>query len=235
MTDGKGSLAHSLDASQLSTRELSTRLKELCRNGGRVTITNPQARHNIAVGLLSPCDVRVKGSVGYYAASLCDGPEIAIDGNAGWALAENLMSGRVSVSGDAGASLAASMRDGEVYVGGNAGARVGISMKGGTLLVRGNTGFLTGFMMQKGRIIVCGDVGESVGDSMYEGAIYVGGEIGSLGNDAVANEVGESELIDIWQTLEEHGVEERPHFTKVTSAKKLYHLDSLERLEMSAV
>ena len=228
-------MSHTLDAGELSVRELNKRLKELSRNGAEVVILNPQARHNLIVGLLQPCKITVKGSVGYYSASVSDGPEVVIEGNAGWALAENLMDGKVSVTGDAGASVAASMRGGEVYVGGNAGARAGISMKGGTLLVRGSTGFLTGFMMQKGRIIICGDVGESVGDSMYEGTIYVAGDIGSLGNDAKLEEASEDDLIEVWRTLEEHGIDDRPRFKKIVSAGKLYHFDSLERLEMSAV
>ena len=108
-------------------------------------------------------------------------------------------------------------------------------MKGGTLIISGNAGFLTGFMMQKGRIIVCGDVGEAVGDSMYEGTIYVGGEIGSLGADATTEEIDEDELIDILGTLESYGIDKRPSFTKIVSAKKLYHYDSLERLEKSVI
>ena len=119
-------------------------------------------------------------------------------------------------------------------MGGDAGARAGISMKGGTLIVAGSTGFLTGFMMQKGRIIVCGDAGEAVGDSMYEGTIYVAGEIGSLGSDATTEEVKEQELIDILGTLESYGISRRLSFTKIVSAKKLYHYDSLERLEKTA-
>ena len=103
------------------------------------------------------------------------------------------------------------MRGGEIFVGGNAGARAGISMKGGDLVVRGNSGFLTGFMMQKGRIVICGDVGHAVGDSMYEGVIYVGGEIGSLGSDAVVEETDEGELIELWDTLERHGVRRAAH------------------------
>jgi glutamate synthase domain-containing protein 3 len=127
------------------------------------------------------------------------------------------------------------MRGGELFIGGNAGARAGISMKGGTMVVGGNTGFLTGFMMQKGRIIICGDAGEALGDSMYEGAIYVGGKIGSLGADAKVEEIGEDELIDILGVLRAHGIDDKRSFTKVVSAKKLYHYDNLERLEKAAL
>ena len=225
----------SLDASELTTRELNTRLKKLAEDGDAIEVRNPGARHNMAVCILRPCKIEFKGSVGYYSASLLDGPEVTIDGNAGWGLGENLMGGKIVVAGDAGASVAATIRGGEVYVGGNAGARAGISMKGGSLVVRGNTGFLTGFMMQKGRIVVLGDTGEAVGDSMYEGVIYVGGSYGSLGNDAEVVETSEGELTALWVMLESYGVEDKPVFTKIVSAKKLYHLDSLERLEMTAV
>ena len=108
-------------------------------------------------------------------------------------------------------------------------------MKGGSLIIAGNSGFLTGFMMQKGQIIVCGDAGEAIGDSMYEGTIYVGGKYGSLGSDAIEEETSEEELISIWDSLEKHGVREKPRFRKIVSEKKLYHLDSLERMEKTGI
>ena len=219
----------------MTTRQLNLRLKELAAEGAEIVVTNPQARHNIAVGIFHPCKIKVDGSVGYYAASLLDGPEVTIDGNSGWGLGENMMSGKIALSGDAGASVASTMRGGEVFVGGSAGARAGISMKGGTLVVQGSTGFMTGFMMQKGRIIVCGDTGDALGDSMYEGTIYVAGKVRSLGNDAKVDEISEGELIEVWSTLEARGVSDRPRFTKIVSAKKLYHFDSLERLEKTVI
>ena len=57
----------SLDASKLTARQLNVRIKELANDGAEVTILNPQARHNIAVGILRPCKIDIKGSVGYYA------------------------------------------------------------------------------------------------------------------------------------------------------------------------
>ena len=226
----------SLDASELTTRELNRRIKALAEEGaGEIVITNPAARHNLAVGIRQACKITIEGSVGYYAASQLDGPEIFIDGNAGWALGENLMSGKISLSKSAGASVAASMRGGEIFVNGVSGARAGISMKGGTLLIAGDSGFLTGFMMQKGRIIVCGNVGDAAGDSMYEGTIYVGGEVGSLGADAMYKEPTEDELIGLWAELERHGVDGRPRFRKIVSQKKLYHYDRLERFERTLI
>ena len=139
-----------LDAGHLTTRELNRRLKELASTHSEITIENPQAQHNIAVGILEPCKIDIKGSVGYYAASLLDGPEIAIEGNAGWALGDNMMAGKITLSKNAGASVGSTMRGGELFVGGDAGARAGISMKGGTLIISGNAGFPDRFHDAKG-------------------------------------------------------------------------------------
>ena len=70
---------------------------------------------------------------------------------------------------------------------------------------------------------------------MYEGAIYVAGEIGSLGADATIEEVGEEELIDILGILRSYGISKGLSFIKIVSAKKLYHYDSLERLEKTLI
>ena len=225
-----------LDAATLTTTELNRRIRELAGQGREpMRVLNPQARHNIGVAILAPCNITIEGSVGYYAASLMDGPEVTIKGNAGWALGENLMNGKIILTENAGASVASSIRGGEVFVGGNAGARAGIAMKGGSLVIGGNAGFMTGFMMQRGKIVIGGDVGDGVGDSMYEGSIYVGGRIGSLGSDAKIEEATEEDLIEIWGVLERYGIHDRKKFAKIVSAKKLYHFDSLERLEKRAV
>ena len=50
-----------------------------------------------------------------------------------------------------------------------------------------------------------------------------------------AEEITEEELIDLLGVLETHGIHKRYNFTKVISAKKLYHYDSLERLEKGAI
>ena len=225
----------SIDASELSTRELNIKLNGLIEDNQNVEIINPRARHNIIVGILQKCKITIEGSLGYYCASLLDGPTVFIKGNSGWALGENLMNGVIKLSKDAGASVGASMRGGEIFVGRNAGARAGISMKGGTLIIKGNSGFLTGFMMQKGTIIVCGDVGDAVGDSMYEGVIYVGGKITSLGNDAKIVNPTQAELSVLDKKLKKNSITGSYKFKKIISEKKLYHFDKLERLEKSAI
>jgi methylamine---glutamate N-methyltransferase subunit B len=226
-----------IDARKLTTRDLNTSIKELISKGRKkqtIEILNPDARHNMAVGIVHPCRITFQGSVGYYCSSYCDGVDVTIEGNAGWGLGDNLMSGRIAVLGDSGASTGASMRGGAIIVNGNAGARLGISMKGGELIVTGNSGFLTGFMMQKGRVIVLGNVGDAGGDSMYEGIVYFGGRVDSLGADAIVEAVSPEEYREVSDSLEKNRIPNRlvPRtLRKIVSSKKLYHYDSLEPLE----
>jgi len=224
-----------VDAKGLATRELNKRLHDLVSQGKtRITVTNPEARHNLGVGLVQKCRLEFEGSVGYYCLSFCDGIDATVRGNSGWGLGDNLMSGRIVVTRSVGSSTGASMRGGEIIVWGDAGARTGISMKGGTVIVAGDSGFLTGFMMQKGRIIVLGDVGSAPGNSMYEGVIYLGGKVKSVGADAKVEPVTGKEAKEVAGILESAGA--RPEdiplsFKKIVSKKKLYHYDSLEPLE----
>ncbi|MEE8109847.1 MAG: glutamate synthase [bacterium] len=224
-----------LDAQGKTTREINETLKRLARGGEEVHLLNPQARHNLAVGIFHPLRLVIEGSVGYFAASLGDGPEVYVRGNAGWALGDNMMDGKIHVAKNAGASCGCTIRGGEIFVGGSAGARCGISMKGGTILVRGNAGYLTGFMMQKGRMIICGDVGDAVADSMYEGAVYVAGKIGGLGNDARLEDMDAGESEEVAELLDRYEISEKLTFKKIVCAGKLYHFDKLELLERQVI
>lgn len=229
------SQGYSIDARRLTTRQLNASIKSAASKGRKnITILNPDARHNLAVGIITRCNLSFAGSVGYYCCAYCDGISATIEGNSGWGLGDNLMSGSIVVKEDAGASVGASMRGGEILVWGNAGARAGISMKGGTLTIAGNSGFLTGFMMQRGKIIVLGDVGDAAGDSMYEGVVYAGGEIDSLGADAKIESTTRKEdsaLKTFLEALKFRAGILPKRFRKIVSAKRLYHYDSLEPLE----
>lgn len=218
-----------IDCSGVETREINRRLKAAIEAGESVTLQNPAARHNLAVGVARPGRVRIEGSVGYYGAGLCDGIEVEIHGAAGWGLAENLMSGRVVLHGSAGNSAAASIRGGTVVIHGSAAARAGIAMKGGTLVIGGDAGYMSGFMMQKGVMVICGNAGEALGDSLYEGTIFVGGEIAGLGNDAVPAELTAEDGEFLRETLAAAGIErDAGAFQKIASGRQLYHFDKRE-------
>jgi methylamine---glutamate N-methyltransferase subunit B len=206
-----------LDAARLTTREINASLREL-PDGTRVTILNPEGRHNLAVGLTGRLDIRLDGNVGYYAGGLGDGPDMG----------ENLMSGTIRVRGSVSQSAGACAHGGLIVVEGDASLRAGISLKGGTLAIAGQAGSLTGFMAQLGTILIGGDAGEALGDSLYETTIYVGGTIASLGSDARMTDLTEDDVTAVKhlcaQARFDHISPE--DVTKVTSARQLYHFNT---------
>ncbi|HUR95275.1 MAG TPA: hypothetical protein VMY76_11865 [Gemmatimonadales bacterium] len=211
-------------------REVNRSIREAVAAGERcIEVRNPEARHNLAVALLEPVDIRIDGSVGYYCGGMGDGPRISIAGSAGWGLAECIMGGTVSCGGSAGNGAGASTRGGTVVVHGNAGARAGISLKGGTVLIGGSAGYMTGFMMQKGTIVICGNAGEGLGDSMYAGEIYVGGTVAGLGNDAVERELTDADGQRLAALLRDHGLPgDARRFRKIESGGRLHNFNKHE-------
>ena len=219
-----------LDAAKLSLRELNVGLKDAAKRGESITVLNPGARHNMGVCILDKCQITFDGSVGYYCASMLDGPEVLVKGNAGWGFGEHLVSGTIRLKQHASLAAGASIKGGELIIEGDVGSRAGISMKGGLLAIGGNAGYLTGFIAQKGNIIVCGDVGDAVGDSMYESLIYVGGSVASVGTDARLAEVSPEEIAWLNETTDRLQLKTRKttEWKKVESMKMLYNFDKLK-------
>ena len=219
-----------IDCHGRSVRDINVELKTAIGSGERdVRLVNPDARHNLAVAVLTDARITIDGPVGYYCGGMSDGVRLTVRGSAGWGVAECLLSGEVVVEGNAGNGAAASIRGGTVVVKGDAAARAGIAMKGGLLVIGGDCGYMTGFMMQRGRIVVCGNGGPALADSMYEGVVFVGGEIAELGNDAVVSDATAEELAEIHATLERYGVKGPDAFRKVASGRKLWNYDTKER------
>jgi len=219
-----------IDAAKKTTREFNLELKAAAEKGADVRVLHPQGRHNLGVCILKPCRITFEGSVGYYCASMLNGPEVLVKGNAGWGFGEHLMGGSVRLTKNASLAVGASIKGGEVVVEGNAGARAGISMKGGLLVVGGHSGFMTGFIAQLGRIIVCGDCDDACGDSMYESLIYVGGKVASVGTDAKILDVTGEEKKWLGETLDRLKIKTRngTSWKKVESMKTLYQFDKLK-------
>lgn len=219
-----------VDCQGLSTREINLAIKKLVADGVReIVVDNPAGRHALAVAVKAEVRIHFRGSVGWYAAGMNDGPHVVVDGNCGWGLAECMMRGRVEVHGHAGSGAGASIRGGLVFVAGDAGARAGISMKGGTVVVAGDVGYMSGFMMQRGTLIVCGEAAEGLGDSMYEGTIFVGGKIQALGADAEEKEVTEQDRDQLARVLAEFGIDHRQIvFRKIESGRRLWNFSTKE-------
>ena len=186
-----------------------------------VEILNPDARHYIGVGLISPITVRVRGSAGYYCGGLCDGPTFFIEGNASWGVGDNLFQGAIVVNGNASAVAGEGLRGGEIVVKGDLGSRAGQVMKEGTLCCAGNANFMAGYMMYGGRLIILGKSGERVGQDMMGGEIYVGGEVESLGTDAMLVEPTSQEIDSVTEFLDRYDLTFRGTFKKIVCEGKL--------------
>ena len=226
-----------IDAADLTTRQINLELRRLVYAEGitDVTISNPGAKHSLAVGILARCRITIDGSLGYFGCGLIDGPEIHIRGRVGWSVAENMMSGVVVIDKNAGSLAGAAFRGGDLVVRGDVGARTGIDQKGGTILVGGDAGMMTGFMLQRGRQIICGNVGNGLGDSMYDGAIYVGGKVASLGVDCVEAELTSDDDEFLARKLRIYGMEPNASFRKFVCGQKLWNYDNLEPAERKLV
>lgn len=229
MTPGLGvspmtQFAPTVDCAELTTREINQAIRLLCDEGSAdICVTNPSARHNLAVALETASRIIFDGPVGWYCAGMNDGAHVVVNGNCGWGVAECMMSGRVETHGHAGSGTAASIRGGLVYVAGNSGARSGIAMKGGTLVVGGDVGYMSGFMMQRGTMVVGGDAADGLGDSMYEGVIYIAGAIASLGADAVEAPLTDDDRAMLTQVADEFGMPRSPDdFRRIESGRQLW-------------
>ncbi len=213
-----------IDCNDKTVRAINQEIRAAHVSGvGRLTLTNPSARHNLGVALPEGVHLTIEGSAGYYVAGLNDGATVEIRGSAGWGAAESMRDGVVVIDGDAGNAVAASIRAGLVVVRGSASTRAGIAMKGGTLIVGGDVGPMAGFMMQKGVMIVCGDAGDGVADSMYAGTVYVAGRTAELGADVVETEFTSQDQELVFGHLERAGIARPSGFRKLISGQKLWN------------
>ena len=88
-----------IDLAQTPVRKLNETLRGFGATHQNAEIINPDAKHYIGVGLISPILVRVRGSAGYYCGGLCDGPHFQVDKNVSWGVGDNLLRGSIVVGG----------------------------------------------------------------------------------------------------------------------------------------
>ncbi len=219
-----------IDLSHTSITDANQQIRDWASDGQDVEVINPDARHNIGVGLVDPITVRIRGSAGYFCGGLSDSAHYEIEHNAGWAVGDNIYQGSVVVGGNAGAIAGVAIRGAEIVVRGNMGSRAGQVMKAGTLCCGGNAAFMAGYMMYGGRIIILGDAAEKVGQDMSAGEIFVGGKIKSLGNDTMIVDMEAQERDEIMEFLERYKMNYSGDFTKVVNAgKKLRYANAEPR------
>jgi len=196
-----------IDLKDKGSREANTLIKKHAGEGTLV-IENPHSIHFLCAGLDAEkeLEIRVKGDLGYYAASMVNNVKIRIEGRAGWYPADNMTSGEVTITGDGGDGAGQGMYGGTLIVHGNTNSRTGQLMKNGLIIVKGNSGFMTGLYMMNGRIVVCGDLEEYAGESIIGGAIYFAGDYKSLGKNAKVEETTDEEEEWLAKTLDEHSI-----------------------------
>lgn len=218
-----------LSCAELSTREINTALAAL-PDGSWARVTEPDGRHNLAVGLVNRITIDIAGNAGYFIGALGTGPDIVVDGFVGWSVGENLMGGTVRIKGNASECAGASTHGGTIIIEGNASSRAGISLKGGTILVAGDVGHMSGFMAQAGTMLVGGDAGHALGDSLYEAVIYVAGKVASLGSDARIEELTDEDVRVVKDLAKLGGFDhiEPENVTRIASARELYNFDALK-------
>jgi glutamate synthase domain-containing protein 2 len=217
-----------IDLAKMPVRKLNETLRGFGATHQNAEIINPDAKHYIGVGLISPILVKVRGSAGYYCGGLCDGPHIQVDKNVSWGVGDNLLRGSIVVGGNASAIAGVGMRGGEIVVKGNIGSRAGQVMKKGTLCCAGNANFMAGYMMYGGRVIVLGNSGERVGEDMMGGEIYVGGNVDSLGNDAMLLEPSSSDIDVVMAFLDRYDLPFHGTFKKIVCAGKTLRYGTAE-------
>ncbi len=219
-----------IDLSKTSITDANAKIRSCGHEGHNVEIVNPDARHNIGVGLVDPIQVRIKGSAGYFCGGLSDGAHYEIEHNAGWAVGDNIYNGSIVVGGNAGAIAGVAIRGAEIVVRKNMGSRAGQVMKAGTLCCGGNAAFMAGYMMYGGRIIILGNAAEKLGSDMSAGEIFVGGKIASLGNDTKIVDMEGEERDQIMEFLDRYEMKFKGNFQKVVNAgKKLRYTNSEPR------
>lgn len=195
-----------IDAEKYSVRELNVKIKELSNSLKKIVLENPNGKHHIAAGLTREIEIEIRGSVGYFLATMVDGPKIRVEGNSGWFTGDNMTRGKIVIEGDAGNGVGQGIYGGEIIVKKDCGDRIGALMKNGTIVVMGNSGIMSGLYMMGGEIIILGKAGEYTGESIIGGKIFFTGPEPSLGKNATIEEVTEEEASHINIVLENNGL-----------------------------
>ena len=123
-----------IDASDLQTRELNDRLREMLLSGvGKVKIRNVCGQRYIGTRLYTPqrlmMEIEIFGTPGNDLAAFLYGHKITVHGNAQDGVGNTMDAGEIVVKGRAGDVLGFSMRGGEIYVREGCGYRTALHMK----------------------------------------------------------------------------------------------------------
>ncbi len=183
-----------IDASDLQTRELNDRLREMLLSGvGKVKIRNVCGQRYIGTRLYTPqrlmMEIEIFGTPGNDLAAFLYGHKITVHGNAQDGVGNTMDAGEIVVKGRAGDVLGFSMRGGEIYVREGCGYRTALHMKEyedkrPVLVVGGTSQDFLGEYMAGGIVILLdlqglGHKARFIGTGMHGGVIYLRGTVGT--------------------------------------------------------
>ncbi|HNX08967.1 MAG TPA: hypothetical protein PKL29_02525 [Methanothrix sp.] len=208
-----------IDATNLQTKELNDRLRELMLSGvKKVYIRNVCGQRYIGTRLYTPqhltMDIEIFGTPGNDLAAFLFGHRITVHANAQDGVGNTMDAGEVVVEGRAGDVLGFSMRGGEIYVRDNCGYRTALHMKEyenkrPVLVIGGRSQDFLGEYMAGGVVILLDLQNQThqcnfIGTGMHGGVIYLRGNVEStqLGNQVTVTAIDEAdrEVLDHYVT-----------------------------------
>jgi glutamate synthase domain-containing protein 3 len=181
-----------IDATDLETRELNDRLRDLMLSGvKKVNIINVCGQRYIGTRLYTPqrlkMEIEIFGTPGNDLAAFLYGHKITVQGNAQDGVGNTMDQGEVVVEGRAGDVLGFSMRVGRIFVRDNCGYRTALHMKEyedkrPVLVIGGTSQDFLGEYMAGGIVILLdlygkGHKGNFIGTGMHGGVIYLRGVV----------------------------------------------------------
>lgn len=188
----EGIKAALIDATDLETRELNDRLRDLMLSGAKkVEIRNVCGQRYIGTRLYTPqhikMEIEIFGTPGNDLAAFLYGHKITVHGNAQDGVGNTMDAGEITVMGRAGDVLGFSMRGGEIYVRDNCGYRTALHMKEyedkrPVLVIGGSAQDFLGEYMAGGIVILLDLYGQThqanfIGTGMHGGVIYMRGHV----------------------------------------------------------
>jgi len=181
-----------IDATDLDTKELNGRLRELLLSGAKkAVIRNVCGQRYIGTRLYTPqhlkMNIEIFGTPGNDLGAFLYGHKIRVHGNSQDGVGNTMDAGEIVVEGRAGDVLGFSMRGGEIYVRDGCGYRTALHMKEyegkkPVLVVGGVSQDFLGEYMAGGVVILLDldDAGHNasfIGTGMHGGVIYLRGGV----------------------------------------------------------
>jgi glutamate synthase domain-containing protein 3 len=206
-----------VDATDLSTRVLNDRLRDLMKAGTKkVVLKNVCGQRYIGTRLYSPehskMEIEIFGIPGNDLAAFLFGHKIIVHGNAQDGVGNTMDDGDITIEGRSGDVLGFSMRGGKIFVRDNVGYRTALHMKEyddkrPVMVIGGTSQDFLGEYMAGGIVILLGlggqlHKGNFLGTGMHGGVIYIRG---SVEKTQVGGQVEILPLDDIdWEILEHY-------------------------------